>query len=134
MLLGDRQHRDRRRRGSGADRDVDAVILIGLGQRGLGEIGLALVVLDDDVDLAPVDLHGSLGRVFEAEPQPGLRLLGVGLQRPGAAMDQGDLEIIRPRGHNGRQQTRRDGESLENERHGCSPEVRGRRAGRRDGL
>ena len=109
MLLGDRQHRQRRRRRRGADGDVGAVVLIGLGQRGLGEVGLALVVLGDDDDLAPVDLHRPLGRVFEAEHEAGLGLFGVGLQRTGQAADQRDLQIGRAGGP-GRKAKRR-GES-----------------------
>ena len=56
VLLGDRQHGDGRRRRGGADRDVGVIVLIGLGERRLGEVGLALVVLDDDVELATVDV------------------------------------------------------------------------------
>ena len=113
VLLGDRQHGDRRRRRGGADRDVGVVVLIGLGERGLGEVGLALVVLDDDVDLAPVDLHRALGRVFEAEPQPGLGLLGVGFERPGPAVDQRDIEIGRRSGGGAAENARRDREAFD---------------------
>jgi hypothetical protein len=70
------------------------VVLVGLGQGRFGEVGLALVVLDDDDDLASVDRHRPLGRVFEAEPETGLGLLGVGFERAGAAVDQGDSEVV----------------------------------------
>ena len=80
VLLGDRQHGDRRGGRGGADGDVGAVVLISLGERAFGEVGLALVVLGDDDDLAPVDLHRPLGGVFEPEPEARLGLLGVGLQ------------------------------------------------------
>ena len=95
VLLGDRQHGERRGGRARADRDVGAVVLVGLGERGLGEIGLRLVVLGDDDDLAPVDLHRSLGRVFEPHHEAGLGLLGVGLQRAGEAADERDLQIVR---------------------------------------
>ena len=94
MLLGDRQHGDGGRRRGRADGDVGAVVLVGLGQRGLGEIGLALIVLGDDDDLAAGDLHLALRRVFEPHAEAGLGLLGVGFQRAGAAVDQRDLEVV----------------------------------------
>jgi hypothetical protein len=56
-------------------------------------VGLALVVLFDDGDLAAGDRHRSLGRIFEAHHQAGLRLLAVGLQRAGLAVDMRDLEV-----------------------------------------
>ena len=112
MLLGDRQHRDGRGGRGGADGDVDAVVLIGLGERALGEVGLALVVLGDDDDLAPVDLHRPLGRIFETEPEARLGLLGVGLQRAGQAVDEGDLEIVRGRRAGGGDQRRGEGEEV----------------------
>ena len=117
MLLGDRQHGDRRGRGGGADGDVDAVVLVGLGERALGEVGLALVVLGDDDDLAPVDLHRSLGRVFEPELEAGLGLLGVGLQRAGQAIDEGDLEIVGGRRPGGGDERRGEGQYSETKAH-----------------
>ena len=107
MLLGDRQHGDRGGRRGRADRDIRAVVLIGFGERDLGEIGLALVVLGDDDDLAPGDRHRALGRVFEAELEAGLGLLGVGLERTGAAINQCDLEIVGSRRRD-RRENRRD--------------------------
>ena len=98
VLLGDRQHGERRGGRTRADGDVGAVVLVGLGQGGLGDVRLRLVVLGDDDDLAPVDLHRPLGRVFEAHHEAGLGLLGVGLQRTGEAADEGDLEIVRTGG------------------------------------
>ena len=109
MLLGDRQHGDRGGGRGGADRDIGAVVLIGFGERALGEVGLALVVLGDEDDLASVDRHRALGGVFEAEPEAGFGLLGVGLERAGAAVDQRDLEIVGARGGRPRQKRRRDG-------------------------
>jgi hypothetical protein len=79
VLLGHRQHRDRRSGRGGADRDVGVVVFISLGKRAFGEIWLALIVLGYDDDLAPVDLHRPFGRVFEPELEPRLGLLGVGL-------------------------------------------------------
>ena len=93
-LLGDRQHRERGGRRGRADRERDAVVLIGFGERGLGQVGLALVVLGDEHDLAPVDRHRALGGVFEAEAQAGLGLLGIGLERAGLAVDQRDLQVF----------------------------------------
>ena len=93
-LLGDGQHRERRGRRGRADRERDAVVLVGFGERGLGDVGLALVVLGDDDDLAPVDRHRALGGVFEAHAQAGLGLLGVGLERAGLAVDQRDLQVF----------------------------------------
>jgi hypothetical protein len=94
VLLGDGQHRKRGGGGGRADRDVGAVVLIGLDERALGEIGFALIVLGDDDDLAPVNLHRSLGRVFESEPEACLGLFRVGLERSGETTDQGDLQIV----------------------------------------
>jgi hypothetical protein len=45
---------------------MSIVVTIGLFEGGLGQIRLELVVLEDDLDLAAVDLHLALGRVFQA--------------------------------------------------------------------
>ncbi len=92
VLLGNRQHGERRGRRGGADGDVDLVVAIGLLEGGLGEVGLELVVLQDDLDLAAVDFHRALGRVVQAEHEAGLGLARIGLERAGLAVDQGDLE------------------------------------------
>jgi hypothetical protein len=77
-----REHRERRGRRGGADRERDAVVLLGFGERGLGDVRLGLVVLGDEDDLAPVTAIVPLGGVFEAQPQAGLGLLRVGLSGP----------------------------------------------------
>ncbi len=92
VLLGDRQHGERAGRAGGADGDVDLVVAIGLLERGLGEVGLELVVLQDDLDLAAVDFHRALGRVFEAQHEAGLGLTRIGFERTGLAVDQRHLE------------------------------------------
>jgi hypothetical protein len=97
VFLGHRQVRQRRGRRGRADRDIDLVVLIGLGECRLGQIRLALVVLGDDDDLAAVDGHGALGGVFQAHAQAGFGLLGVSLQRAGFSVDQADLQVIRLR-------------------------------------
>lgn len=98
VLLGDRENGKRCGRRCRADRDIGLVVLIGFRERGLGEIGLALVVLGDDDDLAAVERHGALGGVFKTHLQAGLGLLGVGLERTGLAVDQRDLEVVGPSG------------------------------------
>jgi len=89
----------------GADGDIDLVVAIGLLEGGLGEVGLQLVVLQDDLDLAAVDFHRALGRVFEAEHETGLGLARIGLERTGLAVDQRDLErrLLGRRRHGQRQ-------------------------------
>jgi hypothetical protein len=82
-------------------------------ERALGEVRLALIVLGQDDDLAAIDFHRPLGRIFEAQPEAGFGLFGVGLERTGAAMDQGDLQIVRSRGDGGRQHSRRNRKSRE---------------------
>jgi hypothetical protein len=58
----------------------------------LGEVGLALVILDP----APVDPDRPLSDVSELELETGFGVLGVGLQRTGQAIDEGDLETVDP--------------------------------------
>ena len=88
VLLGHRQHRESRGETSGADGEIDLVVVIGLLQQRLGEIGLQLIVLDDHVDLAAADRHRALGEVFEPHHEAGFGLLGVSLERSGLAGDQ----------------------------------------------
>jgi hypothetical protein len=85
ILFGYRQHRQRRARGRRTDGERHLVVGIGLFEQRLREIGLALIVLGEDHDLAAVHRHRAAGQKFEAEHQAGLGLLGVGFQRPGAS-------------------------------------------------
>ena len=59
------------------------------------------VVLHDDLELAPVDLHLSGREVFQAEHEPGLGFLRVRLEGPGLAKDQGNAQLLRARGAGG---------------------------------
>ena len=120
VLFGDRQHGDRGGRRGGADGDVGAVVLVSFRERALGEVGLALVVLRDDDDLAPVDFHRPLGRVFEPEPEARFGLLGVRLERTGEAADQGDLQIVRGGGPGRSGERRGESECSETKAHGRS--------------
>jgi hypothetical protein len=80
------------RRG-GADGDVDLVVGVGRGQQALAHVGLALVVLLDHHQLAAGDGHRAAGGVLQAHVEADDGLLGVGLQRPGLAGDDGDADI-----------------------------------------
>jgi hypothetical protein len=65
-----------------------------------------MIVLGDDDDLAPINLHRPLG-VFELA---GLSLLGVGLQGAGATVDEGDLESVGRRRTGGGEERRGEGQ------------------------
>ena len=98
VFLGDRQQRQRDARGRRADRDVGLVVAVGGGEQALADVGLALVVLLDHDDLLAGDHHRAAGRVVEAHHQAGLRLLAVGLERAGLAVDVGDADLLALRG------------------------------------
>ena len=70
VLLGHRQHCDGGGGRGSASGDIGAVILISFGKRAFGEVRLALVVLGDDGDLAPVDFHRPLGGVWNPSLRP----------------------------------------------------------------
>jgi hypothetical protein len=69
-----------------------------------------MIVLGDDDDLAPINLHRPLGGVFELELKAGLSLLGVGLQGAGATVDEGDLESVGRRRTGGGEERRGEGQ------------------------
>jgi hypothetical protein len=74
--------------------DVDLVVAERGCERRLGDVRLDLVVLFDDDELAAEHFHLAAGRVLKAHHQPGLRLLAVGFQRPGLAVDMRDLDFF----------------------------------------
>ena len=98
VFLGDGQHGQRHAR-DGADGDVGVVVGIGRGQLRARHVGLALVVLLDDADLAAGHRHRALRGVLQAQHQAVLGLLGIGFQRAGLVVDVGHDEVL---GHGGR--------------------------------
>jgi hypothetical protein len=129
VLLGDRQHGDRRGQRRRADGDVGAVVLISLSERAFGEVRLALVVLNDDDDLAPVDFHRPLSGVFEAKLKTCLGLLGVGLQGTGQPVDEGDLEGVGARAPGGGDERRGEGQASDTKARERSSRPQAGRAG-----
>ena len=99
VLLGHRQHGQRDRRCGRADGDVDLVVTIGRGQRGLAHIRLALIVLLDDHQLLAGHHHRAAGGVVQAHVEADDGLLSIGLQRAGLAGDDGDLDFALGLGH-----------------------------------
>jgi hypothetical protein len=106
--------------GRGADGDVRLVVAVGGRQQRLADVGLALVVLLDDGELATRHRHRAAGGVVQAHREAGLRLLAVGLERAGAAVDVGDADLalaLREGGGRGEQECERSGAGGD-ERHG----------------
>ena len=100
VFFGHGQVGERRRRGRCANRDIGLVVLIRLRKGCLGQVRLALIVLGDDDDLAPVQRHAALGGILKAHAQPGFGLLRISFQWAGLAIDQRDLQVVRLRGAN----------------------------------
>jgi len=94
VLLGHRQHGQRHRAARGAHGDVDLVIGVGGSQRGLADVGLALVVLLDHHQLASGHGERAAGGVFQPHVEADDGLLGIGLQRAGLAGDEGDPDVL----------------------------------------
>ncbi len=112
VLLGHRQQRQRDARRRRADGDVGLVVAVGGREQALADVGLALVVLLDHDDLLAGDGHRAAGGVVEAHHEAGLRLLAVGLERPGLAVDVGDADLalrLRERRRRERERCRGDG-------------------------
>jgi hypothetical protein len=93
-LGGHRQHRDGRCAGRRAHHQVHLVVGVELGDLLLRHVGLELVVLLEDLDLAPQQLLLPRGRVLEAQVEAAPHLLGVDLVdlRPCEALHQADLD------------------------------------------
>ena len=104
VFLGHGQQRHRHAAGGGADGNVGLVVGIGRGQQALAQVRLALVVFLDHHQLLARHLHRAAGGVLQAHHQANLRLLAVGLQRAGFAVNVGNADLARlgpGRGGNG---------------------------------
>ena len=103
VFLGHGQHGKRNARRRGAHGDVCLVVRVGGGQQALAQVGLALVVPLDHHDFFAVDGHGAAGGVVQAHHQAGLRLLAIGFERAGLAVNVGYADFARLAEYGGRQ-------------------------------
>ena len=103
VFLGHGQQRQRHAGRRGPHGDIGLVIRVGRCQQALAQVGLALVVPLDHHDFFAVDGHGAAGGVVQAHHQAGLRLLAIGFERTGLAVNVGYADFTRLAEYGGRQ-------------------------------
>ena len=109
-LLGHREDREGRRARCRPHDEVDLVVPIELGHLLLRDVGLQLVVLDQDFDLPPEHGVGAARPVLQAELEAVDRLLRVNLERPGQALHEPDPDRCLGSSRAGGEHDRQEGE------------------------